>query len=176
MINSEKIQRRPLAEVSLRCHIQYGLGNQDHDGLHVPNPRDGCRRGPFSGHPAICTNTRVPTSIFLSSFAFPARWLTPRVFFALLQAPVQCTTATTARGGEAAAPGCSPCRSPSSPTCFDPQAGPTERRRPRPASDSRKERKKMYSLFPKIIIRIERVSGQAFWGRGREEKHAKNAK
>lgn len=38
VINSEKT-RRPLTEVSLWCHIQYGLGNQDRDGLHVPNPR-----------------------------------------------------------------------------------------------------------------------------------------
>lgn len=43
---------------------------------------DGCRRGPFSGHPTICNNTRVPNSSILSSLAFPARWLTPRVFLA----------------------------------------------------------------------------------------------
>lgn len=36
-----------------------------------------------------------------------------------------------------------------------------------------KKKKKKCSPFPKIIIRIERVSGQATWGRGREEKHAK---
>lgn len=38
------------------------------------------------------------------------------------------------------------------------------------------EKKKKCSPFPKIIIRIERVSGQATWGRGREEKHAKKKK
>lgn len=40
------------------------------------------------------------------------------------QVPAQCTTGTTVRGGEAAARGCWPSHSPSSPASFDPRAGP----------------------------------------------------
>lgn len=52
----------------------------------------------------------------------------------------------------------------------------TASERKQKGEEEKKKKKKKCSPFPKIIIRIERVSGQATWGRGREEKHAKKKK
>ena len=124
-----------------------------------PKDGDGCTAQLSVVTPVIAIAPGPKAALF--SPPLHSLQLTTRVFLPP-QAPVQCTMATAVRGGEAAVPGCWPCRSPSSPVSSEPRGGHDHH--------SRKERKKMYSLFLKIIIRIERVVRPGLLGEGERGK------